>query len=59
MADLLPDGFIWTPFCPDLDQAIFEHRYTYKPYGMLCYAMLCYVQLPGAALAAGEVSRLR
>ena len=24
MADLLRNGFIWTPFCPDLDQAIFE-----------------------------------
>ena len=30
MADLLPDGFIWTPFCPDLDQAIFEPMYTFK-----------------------------
>ena len=28
MADLLPDGFIWMPFCPDLDQAesASEHR---------------------------------
>ena len=24
MADLLPNGFIWTLFCPDLDQSIFE-----------------------------------
>ena len=22
MADLLPDGFIWIPFCPDLAQAV-------------------------------------
>ena len=28
MADLFPDGFIWMPFCPDLDQAIVEFRYT-------------------------------
>ena len=28
MADLFPDGFIWTPFCPDLDQPIFEPMYT-------------------------------
>ena len=24
VADLLPGGFLWIPFCPDLDQAIFE-----------------------------------
>ena len=24
MADLLRNGFIWTPFCPDLDQTLFE-----------------------------------
>ena len=24
IADLLSDGFMWTPFCPDLGQAIFE-----------------------------------
>ena len=27
MADLFPNGFIWTPLCPDLDQAIGEPRY--------------------------------
>ena len=26
IADFFPDGFIWTPFNPDLDQAIFEPR---------------------------------
>ena len=30
VADLLPDGFIWTPFCPDLDQAIFEPMNTFQ-----------------------------
>ena len=28
IADLFPDGFIWTPFSPDLDQATFEPRDT-------------------------------
>ena len=27
MAGLLSNCFIWTPFCPDLDQASFEPRY--------------------------------
>ena len=27
-AYLFPDGFIWTPFCPDPDQAIFESTCT-------------------------------
>ena len=27
MADLFPNGFIWTPLCPDLDQALREPRY--------------------------------
>ena len=29
MADLLPDGFIWTPFCPDLNRATFEPGCTF------------------------------
>ena len=29
VADLLPYGFIWTPFCPDIDQAIFKPKYTF------------------------------
>ena len=29
IADFVPDGFIRTPFCPDLDQAIFEPRYIF------------------------------
>ena len=29
IADLLPYGFIWTPFCPDLDQVIFAPKYTF------------------------------
>ena len=33
IAGLLPYGFMWTPFCPDLDQATFEPRYTFKSYG--------------------------
>ena len=28
MADLLPDCFIWTPFCQDLDQAIWTYENT-------------------------------
>ena len=33
IASLLPYNFMWTPFCPDLDQAILEPRYTRKSYG--------------------------
>ena len=30
-AGLLPHGFMWTPFCPDLDQAMFDSSYTLLP----------------------------
>ena len=33
IADLFPDGFIWTPFRPDLDQAIFRQQ-THYPKAM-------------------------
>ena len=37
MADVLPDGFTWTPFCPDLGQAILEPRYTFpEPWQSIC-----------------------
>ena len=39
MADLLPYGFIWTPFCPDLHQAIFEPRYTFQKLWQICFHM--------------------
>ena len=29
MADLFPNGFIWSLFCPDLEEAICEPRYTH------------------------------
>ena len=28
MAELFPNGFIWTPVCPDLDQALFVFEIT-------------------------------
>ena len=33
MADLLPYGFIWIPFCPDLHQTIFEPSTPSTNYG--------------------------
>ena len=39
MADLLPDGFIWTPFSSDLDQAIFESTYTSPKPLQICFQM--------------------
>ena len=38
IADLLPYGFIWTPFCPDLDQAIFKPRYTFPKLLQICFS---------------------
>ena len=38
MADLLPNAFIWTPFCPDLDQTIFKagtYQVAYQTVGHL------------------------
>ena len=37
IAHLLPYGFIWTPFCPDLDQAIFEPRYALPKLWQICF----------------------
>ena len=45
MADLLPDGFIWTPFCPDLDQAIFEPMYTLPKLWLICFQMASFGHL--------------
>ena len=45
MADLLPDGFILTPFCPDLDQAIFEHRSTVLKLWQICFQMASFGHL--------------
>ena len=39
MADLLPYGFIWIPFCPDLHQTIFEPRYTFQKLWQICFHM--------------------
>ena len=50
MADLLPDGFIWTPFCPDLDRAIFMETETL--FGT-CSNVLIY----GSVAKAGMPSR--
>ena len=36
-ADLLPYGFIWTPSCPDLNQSIFETRYTLTKLWQICF----------------------
>ena len=45
MADLLPDGFIWTPFCPDPDQAIFEPKYTFPKRWQICFRMALFGHL--------------
>ena len=45
MADLFPNGFIWTPFCPDLDQAIFEPRYTFPKLWQICFQMASFGHL--------------
>ena len=42
MAELLPVGFIWIPFCPDLDQAIFEPRYTLPKVWQICFQMVSF-----------------
>ena len=39
IADLVPDGIIRTPCCPDLDQAIFEPRYTFPKPLQICFQM--------------------
>ena len=39
MADLLLDGFIWTPFCPDPDHAIFKPPYTFPQPWLICFQM--------------------
>ena len=36
MADLCPNGFIWIPFCPALDQTICEPRYLHLAHFCLC-----------------------
>ena len=35
--DLLPNAFIWTPFRPDLGQAIFEPRNTFPKLRQICF----------------------
>ena len=37
IADLLPDGFIWIPFCQDMDQTIFETRDTIPRLWQICF----------------------
>ena len=44
-ADLLPYGFIWIPFCPDLDQAIFAPRYTFPKQWQICFHMASFRHL--------------
>ena len=39
IADFVRYGFIRTPFCPDLDQAIFEPRYTFPKPLQICFQM--------------------
>ena len=39
MTDLLPDGFIWIPFCPDLNRATFEPRCTFPKLWPICFQM--------------------
>ena len=39
IADLVPDGFIRTPFCPDLDPAMFEPRHTFPKPLQICFQM--------------------
>ena len=38
MSDLLPDGFIWIPFNPDLDQAMFEPSDTIPKLWQICFS---------------------
>ena len=51
-ADLIPYGFIWTPFCSDFDQAIFKSRYTFPKLWLIWFHMasfghlLCRLGLP-------------
>ena len=45
MADLLPDGFILIPFGADLDQAIFEPRYTFPKLWQICFQMVSFGHL--------------
>ena len=46
MANLLPYGFLWTPFCPDLDQAILEPRYTFPKVWQICFHMASFGYQP-------------
>ena len=41
IADLFPYGFIWTRFCPDLSQAIFEPRCTF-PWLLRIYSHMAF-----------------
>ena len=45
MADSLPGGFIWTPFCPDLDQAIVESSCTFPKLWQMCSQMALFRHL--------------
>ena len=45
MADLHPDGFILTPFCPDLDRATFEPRNIFPKLEQICFQMASFGHL--------------
>ena len=45
ITNLLPYGFIWTPFCPNIDQAIFEPRYTFPKPLQICSHMASFGHL--------------
>ena len=42
---LLPNGFIWEPFCSDLDQSIFMPRYTAPTLWQICFQMASFGHL--------------
>ena len=53
MADLLPYGFIWIPFRPDLDQASFEPEYTFPRLSALLLHCIMSLQHDAVAQIGG------
>lgn len=45
IADLLQFGFVWTPSCQDLDQAIFEPRYSCPKPRLICFNLASFGHL--------------
>ena len=45
LADLLPYGFIWTPFCPDPNQAIVQPMYALPKLWQICFHVASFLSV--------------